>query len=76
MKIEGKDGAEILVRHEAGTTVISANREGLLSLSGILAALAHEPEGSHVHLDAYNALEDGSSGLILEKTAAETDRGS
>ena len=38
---------------------------------GILAqlkALADENSGSHIHYDAYNALEEGSVDLIIEKT--------
>ena len=49
------------------TTVISANRAGLHSLAHHLLQLAEEPQGSHIHLDSYNALEDGSAELILEK---------
>ena len=61
------DGFEIKVRIENGDVVISANREGLLSLSDHLKSLAAEPPGSHIHLDPYNSLEEGSSELILEK---------
>ena len=60
------NGYEIRVTRTETETVIAANREGLLSLSNILTALANEPPGSHLHLDACNALEDGSSALILE----------
>ena len=61
------DGFEIKVCIEDGVATISANREGLLSLANHLKSLAEEPLGSHIHLDAYNSLEKGSSGLILEK---------
>ena len=60
------DGFEISVRIENGAAVISANREGLLSLANHLKSLAEEPLGTHIHLDAYNSLEEGSSELILE----------
>ena len=60
------DGFEISVRIENGATVISANREGLLSLANHLKSLAEEPLGTHIHLDAYNSLEEGSSELIFE----------
>ena len=60
------NGYEIRVTRTETETVIAANREGLLSLSNILTALANEPLGSHLHLDENNALEDGSSPLILE----------
>ena len=60
------DGFEISVRIENGAAVISANREGLLSLTNHLKSLAEEPLGTHIHLDAYNSLEEGSSELIFE----------
>ena len=61
------DGLEITVRIDNGTAGISANREGLISLADHLKSLAEEPSGSHIHLDVYNSLEEGSSELILEK---------
>lgn len=69
MEIQWADGFEIRVKVEAGCALVSANREGLLSLAGILTALAgEETPGTHIHLDAYNALEEGSDELIIEKT--------
>ena len=68
MELNWTDGFEIKVRIENGAAVISANREGLLSLADHLRSLAEEPPGSHIHLDACNSLEEGSSELILEKT--------
>ncbi len=67
MELNWIDGFEINVRIDNDTAVISANREGLLSLANHLKSLAEEPPGSHIHLDAYNSLEEGSSQLILEK---------
>ena len=60
------DGFEITVRIDNGTAVISANREGLISLANHLKSLAEEPLGTHIHLDAYNSLEEGSLDLIFE----------
>ena len=68
MEFHWKDGFEIAVRIEEGTAVISANKEGLLSLADHLKTLAEEEGGSHFHLDEYNSLEAGSAGLIVEKT--------
>lgn len=68
MEIEWEPGFVLRVSAEKGAAVLSGNREGLLSLAKLLAALAGETPGSHVHLDAYNSLEDGSAELILEKT--------
>ncbi len=61
------DGFEITVEVMDGSVVLSANREGLLSLANHLTALADEQPGSHVHLDEYSALEEGSVELIIEK---------
>ena len=66
MELNWVDGFEINVRIENGDAVISANREGLLSLANHLKSLAEEPLGTHIHLDAYNSLEEGSSELIFE----------
>ncbi len=66
MELNWVDGFEITVHIEDGTSVISANREGLLSLANLLRGLAEEPPGAHIHLDAYNSLEEGSSELIFE----------
>ena len=65
--MEWVDGFTIRVGIDGGTAVVSANREGLLSLAMLLSSLAEEPQGSHIHLDMYNSLEDGSTELILER---------
>ena len=67
MELNWIDGFEIKVRIENGAAVITANREGLLSLADHLKSLAEELPGNHIHLDAYNSLEEGSSELLLEK---------
>lgn len=67
MKMQWENGFEIRVRLEHGAAVISANREGLLSLSHQLAVLAQAAPGSHIHYDAGNSLEEGSDELIVEK---------
>ena len=66
MELNWVDGFKINVRIENGAAVISANKEGLLSLADHLKSLAEEPPGTHIHLDAYNSLEEDSSELILE----------
>lgn len=68
MKFNWVDGFTISVREEDGTAVISANKEGLLSLANHLINLASQETGSHFHLDQYNSLEEGSLELIIEKT--------
>ena len=67
MDIAWIDEYEIKVSIENGTTVISANREGLLSLAAQLTALANAEIGAHIHYDEYNSLEDGSTELMIER---------
>ena len=70
MKVKWVDGFEIHVTVEHDEVVISANREGLLSLAMQLNALAEETPGSHIHYDEHNSLEDGSTELIIAKTGS------
>ena len=67
MDIHWEPGAEISVRTEENTVLISANAPGLISLAGILKTLAKGKMGDHVHLDRYNSLEDGSVELVIER---------
>ena len=62
------DGFKISTRADDNEIVISANREGLLSLAEHLKTLAEESGGDHFHLDENNSLEEGSVDLIVEKT--------
>ena len=66
MKIKWIDGFSIRVSIVNGAAVISANKEGLLSLADQLTALAEEPTGRHIHYDEHNALEEGSAEMIIE----------
>lgn len=67
MDIAWIDGYEIKVSIENSATVITANREGLLSLATQLTALANAEIGTHIHYDEYNSLEDGSTELMIER---------
>ncbi len=67
MEIRWKDGFVMDVRLVNGSVLLSANREGLLSLAGQLTALAEEEPGSHIHYDEHNSLEAGSADLIIER---------
>ena len=67
MQMRWEDGFEIRTTVNEGEVVVSANREGMLSLARILRDLAEEVPGAHVHLDEHNSLEDGSCDLILER---------
>ena len=67
MKMEWVEGFEIKAAAENGEIVISANREGLLSLAKQLTALADGVPGDHIHYDESNSLEEGSAELIIER---------
>ena len=67
MTIPWQDGSSIHVRIDGDTAIISANKEGLLSLAEQLATLAQEEPGAHIHYDEYNSLEEESAGLLIEK---------
>lgn len=71
MTIDWVDGFEIRVSIDNDAVVISANKEGLLSLAQHLRALAEETAGSHIHYDEYNSLEERSAELTIEKLAIE-----
>lgn len=73
MRIEWIDGFEIHVSVDHGKAVISANKEGLLSLAKQLTALAEEKLGSHIHYDKHNSLEEGSAELTIERISTEED---
>ncbi|TCD27164.1 hypothetical protein EZ456_10495 [Pedobacter psychrodurus] len=49
--------------------VITANKEGLISLAKHLLFLAQDetPVGRHCHFDEYNSLETGSKELVITK---------
>ena len=69
IQFEWDKGFSIRTDVNGGEIVISANSEGLTSLARHLLTLAQSavPVGSHVHLDEYNSLEDGSVDLMIEK---------
>ena len=67
MEIEWVDGHEIRTTVESGEILISANREGLLSLAKQLTALADGVPGDHIHYDVYSSLEEGSAEMVIER---------
>ena len=67
MITEWIDGFEIRTVVKNNSIVISANREGLLSLAKHLTALADGEPGEHVHYDEFNSLEEGSVEMIIER---------
>lgn len=66
MDIKWEDNSTIKVRQDGDVTVISANKEGLVSLAHIMLDMAKEDK-DHIHLDENNSLEDESNELIIEK---------
>ena len=67
MKIEWVEDFKIKVIARNNEIILSANREGLLSLAKHLTALANGVPGDHIHYDEYNSLEEGSAEMIIEK---------
>jgi len=64
-----ENGFAIKTRINEEVIKITANREGLISLANHLLNLAQDniPAGYHLHFDKYNALEEDSIELIIEK---------
>ena len=71
MIVEWVDGFEIKTVIENDQMVISANKEGLLSLAKHLTALADGVSGDHIHYDEYNSLEEGSAEMIIERISSQ-----
>ena len=68
MEMKWEDGFKIAVKIEHNAVIITANKEGLLSLANHLTALAQDnATGAHFHLDEYNSLDENSTELIIEK---------
>lgn len=65
MRVRWEDGFEIRTAIDGDEVVLSANREGMLSLANIFRDLAEERPGAHIHLDECNSLEDGSCELVI-----------
>ncbi len=68
MEVKWVEGYKIHVTIDNGAAVITANREGLLSLATQLAMMATEAPGTHIHYDDHTSLEEGSAELIIEKS--------
>ncbi|RYD96038.1 MAG: hypothetical protein EOP50_07140 [Sphingobacteriales bacterium] len=68
-KFQWEDGFEISVSRETDDIIITANKEGLISLAQQLLYLAQDtfPLGYHLHYDESNSLAEGSAPLIIQK---------
>ena len=75
MELHWQGNETIIVTNRVNEVLLSANRQGLRSLGSILLALAEEEPGSHIHLDEYNSLEEGSVDLIIEHLKEKTENG-
>lgn len=64
-----ENGFDIETKIDDGVIKITANKEGLISLANHLLNLSQDdiPLGYHLHFDEYNALEESSVELIIEK---------
>ena len=54
---------------EDRSVCIRADKGGLISLARLLLTMSSDlvPDGAHMHLDPYSALEDGSREIIIAK---------
>ena len=68
MEFQWIEGFKLSCKIDHESVIISANKEGLLSLANHLITLANEDSNNHFHLDEHNSLEEGSKELIIEKT--------
>ena len=75
MELHWQGNETIIVTNRVNEVLLSADRQGLRSLGSILLALAEEEPGSHIHLDEYNSLEEGSVDLIIEHLKEKTENG-
>ncbi len=69
LQYKWEDGSCINVIVDDDGVTIQGNKEGLRSLANHLLTLANEevPSTSHIHLDSYGGLEDGSVDLLITK---------
>lgn len=67
--LEWQGDFSISIQVKGNAICIIANKDGMISLASHLLNLAQEgvPNGTHIHLDDYNSLEQGSVELILER---------
>jgi len=69
LRVKWLDGFVIFVNQETGSTIIKANKNGLISLAVQFLTLAQDniPSAAHIHYDDSNSLENGSSEFIVER---------
>jgi len=72
IRLKWESGFRVSVEVDSdGAVVLTANKEGLISIAHHFLTLANPdiPSGNHLHLDSSNGLEDGSSELIIVKAS-------
>ncbi len=71
LQLNWEDDFRIEVKNIDDEFFLIANSEGLISLARHMLTLAQldVPVGTHIHLDEYNSLEEGSANFIIEKGA-------
>ena len=67
VRILWKEGFKISFSIAGNSAILSANKEGLLSLAAHLVALAEDRPGNHIHYGDNNSLEDNSAELVIER---------
>ena len=69
LQLQWEKDFAISVNAPGNEVTIKANKSGLISLARHLLTLAQDsvPKHSHIHLDEYNSLEEGSAELIIQK---------
>lgn len=69
LQLKWEQGFTIEVKNEDNEMVIYSNKEGLISLARHLLMLAQDgvKEGTHIHLDKYNSLEEDSVDLVIQR---------
>lgn len=66
LRLQWEKGFAISVNAIENEVTIRANKSGLISLARHLLTLAQDsaPKHSHIHLDEYNSLDNGSAEFI------------
>jgi hypothetical protein len=69
IKLKWENNFEIAVSSNANEVVLTANKEGLISLANQLLTLAQSdiPSGRHIHYDEFNSLDEGSVNFVIQK---------
>lgn len=69
IQLKWNNNFAIEVKNEENSVIIKANVEGLLSLASHLLCLSQDAvtNGTHIHLDKFNSLEENSCDLVIER---------